>query len=43
MVSAVRMVGEGFVRMEKMKMEVAREREKVRMDMELKQIGRAHV
>ncbi|XP_058085370.1 trihelix transcription factor ENAP1-like [Magnolia sinica] len=34
--SAVRMVGDGFMRIEKMKMEIAKETERVRMDMELK-------
>ncbi|KAI3968405.1 hypothetical protein MKW92_017270 [Papaver armeniacum] len=36
MVSAVRSLGEGFMRMEQMKLEMAREVEKMRMDMELK-------
>ncbi|KAI3918606.1 hypothetical protein MKX01_041926 [Papaver californicum] len=36
MVSAVRLFGEGFMRMEQMKLEMAREVEKMRMDMELK-------
>ncbi|KAG1362102.1 putative trihelix transcription factor ASIL1 [Cocos nucifera] len=36
MVSALRMLGDGFLRMEQMKMEMAREMEKVRMEMELK-------
>uniref|UniRef100_A0A1D1YZH3 Myb/SANT-like DNA-binding domain-containing protein n=1 Tax=Anthurium amnicola TaxID=1678845 RepID=A0A1D1YZH3_9ARAE len=36
MVAAVRMVGDGFMRVEEMKMEMAREMEKMRMEMELK-------
>ncbi|URD77352.1 Alcohol dehydrogenase transcription factor Myb/SANT-like [Musa troglodytarum] len=36
MVSALRMLGDGFLRMEQKKMEMAREMEKVRMEMELK-------
>lgn len=36
MVEAVKMLGDGFVRMEKMKMEMAREIEEMRMDMEMK-------
>lgn len=36
MVSAVRSLGEGFMRMEQMKLEMAREVEKMKMDMELK-------
>lgn len=36
MVAALRMVGDGFMRMEKVKMDMARETERMRMDMELK-------
>ncbi|XP_038971920.1 trihelix transcription factor ASIL2-like [Phoenix dactylifera] len=36
MVSALRMLGDGFMRMEQMKMEMAREMDKVRREMELK-------
>ncbi|WOL10489.1 trihelix transcription factor ASIL2-like [Canna indica] len=36
MVAALRMLGDGFLRMEQRKMEMAREMEKVRMEMELK-------
>ncbi|MQM12390.1 hypothetical protein Taro_045307 [Colocasia esculenta] len=36
MVAAVRMLGDGFIRVEEMKMEMAREMEKLRMEMELK-------
>ncbi|XP_038982439.1 trihelix transcription factor ASIL2-like [Phoenix dactylifera] len=36
MVSALRTLGDGFLRMEQMKVEMAREMEKVRMEMELK-------
>lgn len=36
MVSSIRLLGEGFVKMEKMKMEMAREIEKMRMEMEMK-------
>ncbi|KAA8515822.1 hypothetical protein F0562_018567 [Nyssa sinensis] len=36
MVSAIKVLGDGFVRMEKMKMDMAREVEAMRMDMELK-------
>lgn len=36
MVEAIRMLGEGFVRMEKMKMEMMRETERMRMEMEMK-------
>ncbi|XP_072963930.1 uncharacterized protein [Typha angustifolia] len=36
MAAALRRLGDGFLRMEQMKMEMAREMEKVRMDMELK-------
>ncbi|KAG6481653.1 trihelix transcription factor ASIL2-like [Zingiber officinale] len=35
MISAVRMLGDGFLRIEQMKMEMAREIEKLRMEMEL--------
>lgn len=35
-VSTINLLGEGFVRMEKMKMDMAREMEKMRMEMELK-------
>lgn len=38
MVEAIRMMGEGFVRMEKMKMEMMREIERMRMEMEMKRI-----
>lgn len=37
-VSAIKSLGEGFVKMELMKMEVAREMEKTRMEMETKRI-----
>lgn len=36
MVWAIKVLGDGFVRMEKMKMEMAREVEAMRMDMEMK-------
>ncbi|KAB2626885.1 hypothetical protein D8674_020503 [Pyrus ussuriensis x Pyrus communis] len=36
MVSAIKLLGDGFVRMEQMKMEMAREIETMRMDMEVK-------
>ncbi|CBI40920.3 unnamed protein product, partial [Vitis vinifera] len=36
MVSSIRLLGEGFVKMEKMKMDMAREIEKMRMEMEMK-------
>uniref|UniRef100_A0A1D1XM83 Uncharacterized protein At4g22160 n=1 Tax=Anthurium amnicola TaxID=1678845 RepID=A0A1D1XM83_9ARAE len=36
MVAAVRTLGDGFIRVEEMKMEMARDMEKVRMEMELK-------
>lgn len=36
MVSAIRVLGDGFVRMERMKMEMAREVEEMRMEMEMK-------
>ncbi|XP_020595592.1 uncharacterized protein LOC110035665 [Phalaenopsis equestris] len=36
MVAALRMVGDGFMRMERVKMDVVRETEKMRMEMELK-------
>lgn len=36
MVSAIKVLGDGFVRMEQMKMEMAREIETMRMDMEMK-------
>lgn len=36
MVSALRMVGDGFMRMERMKMDMARKTEKIRLEMELK-------
>ncbi|XP_059657678.1 protein FIP2-like [Cornus florida] len=36
MVSSIKMLGEGFVKMEKMKMEMAREIEQMRMEMEMK-------
>ncbi|PKA53307.1 hypothetical protein AXF42_Ash010037 [Apostasia shenzhenica] len=36
MVSALRMVGEGFMRMERMKMDMVREMERMKMEMELK-------
>ncbi|KAE8702778.1 hypothetical protein F3Y22_tig00110481pilonHSYRG00032 [Hibiscus syriacus] len=36
MVSAIKVLGDGFVRMEKMKMEMAREIETMRMEMEMK-------
>ncbi|KAK6920403.1 Myb/SANT-like DNA-binding domain 4 [Dillenia turbinata] len=36
MVAAIKMLGEGFVRMEEMKMEMAREIEKMRMETEMK-------
>ncbi|KAF8412476.1 hypothetical protein HHK36_000440 [Tetracentron sinense] len=36
MVSSIKMLGEGFVKMEQMKMETAREIEKMRMEMEMK-------
>ncbi|XP_047326392.1 uncharacterized protein LOC124930068 [Impatiens glandulifera] len=36
MASSIKMLGEGFVKMEKMKMEMAREVEKTRMEMEMK-------
>ncbi|KAM1048724.1 hypothetical protein ACFX13_028471 [Malus domestica] len=36
MVSAIKLLGDGFVRMEQMKMEMAREIETMRMDMEMK-------
>ncbi|XP_050238778.1 trihelix transcription factor ENAP1 [Mercurialis annua] len=37
MVSAIKMLGDGFVRMEQMKMEMGREIERMRMDMKMKQ------
>ncbi len=36
MVSAIKVLGDGFVRMEQMKMEMAREIEAMRMEMEMK-------
>lgn len=36
MVAAIKVLGDGFVRMERMKMETARELERMRMDMEMK-------
>lgn len=36
MVSSIKLLGEGFVKMEKMKMEMAKEIEKMRMEMEMK-------
>lgn len=36
MVAALRMVGDGFMRMERVKMDMVRETERMRMDMELK-------
>uniref|UniRef100_A0A5B6Z563 Myb-like domain-containing protein n=1 Tax=Davidia involucrata TaxID=16924 RepID=A0A5B6Z563_DAVIN len=36
MVSSIKLLGEGFVKMEKMKMEMAREIEQMRMEMEMK-------
>ncbi|KAF8380614.1 hypothetical protein HHK36_028102 [Tetracentron sinense] len=36
MVSSIKLLGEGFVKMEQMKMETAREIERMRMDMEMK-------
>ncbi|KAF9625420.1 hypothetical protein IFM89_022578 [Coptis chinensis] len=36
MVSSIRMLGEGFVKMEQMKMEMAKEMEQMRMEMEMK-------
>ncbi|KAG0473025.1 hypothetical protein HPP92_014882 [Vanilla planifolia] len=35
-VSALRMVGDGFIKMERMKMDMARETERMKMQMELK-------
>ncbi|KAL5560525.1 hypothetical protein UlMin_036736 [Ulmus minor] len=39
MVSAIKTLGEGFVRMEEMKMQMAREIETMRMEMEMKRTG----
>ena len=39
MVSAIKVLRDGFVRMEQMKMEMAREIETMRMDMEMKRTG----
>lgn len=36
MVAALRMVGDGFMRMERVKMDMVRETERMRMEMELK-------
>lgn len=36
MVAAIRLLGDGFVRMERMKMDMAREVEEMRMEMEMK-------
>ncbi|XP_068635698.1 trihelix transcription factor ENAP1-like [Aristolochia californica] len=38
MVSSIRLLGEGFMRVEQMKMEMAREIERMRMDMEMKRM-----
>ncbi|XP_057977822.1 trihelix transcription factor ASIL2-like [Malania oleifera] len=38
MISAIKLLGDGYVKMEKMKMEMAREMEKMRMEMEMKRI-----
>ncbi|KAJ8900308.1 hypothetical protein K2173_024948 [Erythroxylum novogranatense] len=39
MVNAIKLLGDGFVRMEQMKMEMAREIETMRIDMEMKRTG----